>query len=475
VKQLSFAKISCALFAICLAIAINSSAQTPTVLYNFVNSSPTAPLVQGADGNFYGTMAGGNIGFEGNVYKLTPSGTYTSLFDFCSDGCSDGQFPFGPLLLATNGYFYGTTEEGGTALEGNVYKITASGTETSIYSFCTTPSCSDGASPSGPLIQVGTGDIYGVTPGTIFRISLGGTLTTFYNFCPIPSYCNSNSPFYPSGLLLGKDGNFYGVAGSGGTSTDGIVFKLTPSGKLTTLHNFDGTDGQNPVGPLVQAANGELYGVTFAGGTGTASECEEIGSCGTIFRISTSGTFTTLHNFDGTDGSNPYAPLILATDGNLYGTTGFGGNNASDAGTIFEITPAGAFTSVYDFCSQTYCLDGANSRTPLFQATNGTIYGTTGQGGTQTNGVFFSLSSLSPFVETIPSLGKVATKVTILGNGLTGATSVTFNGVSAAFTVVSDTEITTTVPYRRDHGGGASVHSNSHARQQRGVHSERIS
>jgi uncharacterized repeat protein (TIGR03803 family) len=349
--------------------------------------------------------------------------------------------------LATNGYFYGTTEQGGTALEGNVFKITADGTETNIYSFCTTPTCSDGSSPSGPLIQVGTGDIYGTTPGTIFRTGLAGTLTTFYNFCPIPSNCNSNAPFYPSGLLLGKDGNFYGVAGSGGTGTDGIVFKLTPSGVLTTLHNFSGADGITPVGPLVQASNGELYGVTFSGGTGTASECPEIGSCGTIFRISTSGTFKTIHNFDGTDGANPYANLMLATDGNLYGTTGFGGNNGSQAGTIFKITPSGTFTSVYNFCSQTFCLDGANSRTPLFQSTNGTLYGTTGQGGTQTNGVFFSLSpSLTPFVETIPNLGKVATKVTILGNGLTGTTSVAFHGVSAAFTVISDTEITTTVP-----------------------------
>jgi uncharacterized repeat protein (TIGR03803 family) len=137
---------------------------------------------------------------------------------------------------------------------------------------------------------------------------------------------------------------------------------------------------------------------------------------------------------------------MLASDGNIYGTTGFGGNNESNAGTIFKITPFGTFTSVYNFCSQTDCLDGANSRTPLFQATNGTIYGTTGAGGTQTNGVFFSFSSLTPFVEPIPTLGKMATKVTMLGNGLTGTTSLTFNGVSPSFTVVSDTEITTTVP-----------------------------
>jgi uncharacterized repeat protein (TIGR03803 family) len=442
-KKLNFATAICMSFVIYFALAINLHSQTLTVLYNFDGSSPTAALIQGTDGNFYSTMAGGEIGFEGNVYKLTPSGTYTSLYTFC---CQNGQFPFGPLLLATNGYFYGTTQQGGTAFEGNIYKITAGGTETSLYSFCTTD-CSDGASPGGQLIQVGSGGIYGATTSTIFKITLAGMLTTLYNFCPTPTSCNKTGPPAPSGLVLGQDGNFYGVTGAGGTSNLGTVFKLTPSGTLTTLHNFSGSDGANPVGPLVQGRGGFLYGVTFDGGTGTASECAEVGSCGTIFRISPSGAFTTLHDFDGTDGANPYAWLILATDGNLYGTTGFGGGNGTNSGTIFQISQAGKFTNLYNFCSQTFCLDGVYSRTPLLQDTNGTLYGTAGQGGTQTDGTFFSFSmGLGPFVETIPTTGKIGTPVAILGNGLTGATSVTFNGTTAAFTVVSDTEITATVP-----------------------------
>jgi uncharacterized repeat protein (TIGR03803 family) len=436
-QKLSLMKASCSLIVICLALAIHAPAQTFTVLYNFDGSAPTAGLIQGTDGSFYSTLAGGEIGFEGNVYKLTPSGTYTSLFTFCSGACQNGQFPFAPLLLATNGYFYGTTEQGGTAFEGNVFKITAGGTETSLYSFCTTD-CSDGASPSGPLIQVGSGGIYGATTSTIFKITLAGELTTLYNFNGAPS---------PSGLVLGQDGNFYGVTGAGGTDNLGTVFKLTPSGTLTTLHNFTGSDGGNPVGPLVQGRGGFLYGVTFDGGTGTASECAEIGSCGTIFRISPSGAFTTLHNFDGTDGANPYAWLILATDGNFYGTTGFGGGNGTNSGTIFQITQGGKFTNLYNFCSQDFCLDGVYSRTPLLQATNGTLYGTAGQGGTQTNGTFFSFSmGLGPFVETLPTTGKVGAHVAILGNDLTGTTSVTFNGTAAAFAVVSDTEITATIP-----------------------------
>jgi uncharacterized repeat protein (TIGR03803 family) len=128
-KKLNFATAFCMSFVIYFALAINLHAQTLTVLYNFDGSSPTAALIQGTDSNFYSTLAGGEIGFEGNVYKLTPSGTYTSLYTFC---CQNGQFPFGPLLLATNGYFYGTTQQGGTAFEGNIYKITAGGTETSL-------------------------------------------------------------------------------------------------------------------------------------------------------------------------------------------------------------------------------------------------------------------------------------------------------------------------------------------------------
>jgi uncharacterized repeat protein (TIGR03803 family) len=446
-KKLNLMKASCILFTICIALAISLSAQTLTTLANFAGGNgfgPAAGLVQGADGNFYGITTEPGIGSEGNVYSVTPSGTLTNLFNFCSNSCQDGQSPYAPLVLATNGYFYGTTQQGGTALEGNVYKITAGGTESNVYSFCTT-NCDDGSSPSGPLIQVGSGGLYGTTTSTILKITLAGALITLYNFCP--TNCTQNGPPYPSGLVLGDDGNFYGVTSKGGTNNDGTVFKMTPAGTLTTLHSFDGSDGANPAGTLVQGRGGYIYGVTFAGGRGTATECAEVGSCGTIFKITTSGSFTTLHNFRGTDGANPYFGLILATDGNLYGTTGFAGGNSTNAGTIFQISPGGRLTALYNFCSQTFCLDGVGPRAPLLQATNGSFYGTTNQGGTQTDGTVFSLSmGLGPFVETIPTSGKVAAQVTILGNALTGTTSVTFNGTTAAFTVVSDTEITATVP-----------------------------
>ena len=440
-KKLNFAKASCLLFGLCLALAIHAPAQTFTVLQNFPNSAPTAGLIQGLDGNFYSTLAGGEIGFQGNVYQMTPSGTYTVVLGFSG---SSGDFPYAPLVLASNGFFYGSTAQGGPALEGNIYKMTANGRLTSLYSFCMTD-CSDGSNPEVPLVQLGNGDLYGATNSTIFKITLAGTLTTLYNFCP-GTTCTGGPP-NPSGLTLGSDGNFYGVTSAGGTSKDGTVFKMTPSGTLTTLYTFSGTDGANPIGPLVQYSDGSLYGMTYSGGTGVSRACSAAGSCGTIFKITTAGALTTLHEFGGTDGANPNAGLILASDGNFYGTTGYGGNNPTNAGTAFVVSPTGALKTIYDFCSQAFCLDGGNPRTPLTQGTNGMLYGTAHEGGTQTNGTFFSLSrGLTPYVMTTPAVGNVGTKVIILGNNLTGTTAVTFHGAAAAFTVVSDTELTATVP-----------------------------
>jgi len=244
-----------------------------------------------------------------------------------------------------------------------------------------------------------------------------------------------------AGLVQAADGNLYGTTFYGGAYGIGTVFKITPGGTLTTLHSFDGTDGGNPEAGLVQASNGNLYGTTFYGG-----------DYGTVFEITPGGALTTLHSFAGypTEGSNPGAALVQATDGNLYGTTMDGGANNScnvdgvvGCGTIFEITPEGTLITLHN-------LDGTDGEFPqggLVQHTNGTLYGTTNQGGANGDGTVFSLSiGLGPFVETAPTSGPVGTSVIILGTNLTGATSADFNGTAAPFTVVSSTEITTTVP-----------------------------
>jgi uncharacterized repeat protein (TIGR03803 family) len=216
------------------------------------------------------------------------------------------------------------------------------------------------------------------------------------------------------------------------------------------LHGFDQTDGVDPYAGLVQGTDGNLYGTTYGGGTG--SPCNLGGGCGTAFKITPSGTLTTLHSFDQTEGANPEAGLVQATDGNLYGTTYDGGTGRScnlggGCGTVFKIATSGTLTTLYSFCSQSNCADGYDSVAALVQDTNGKFYGTTLYGGTNGAGAFFSLSvGLGPFVEANPTSGKAGMAVKILGTDLTGATSVTFNGTAATFTVKSRSLITTTVP-----------------------------
>jgi uncharacterized repeat protein (TIGR03803 family) len=196
-----------------------------------------------------------------------------------------------------------------------------------------------------------------------------------------------------------------------------------------------------PSAGLVQATNGDFYGTTAGGGA-----CS---TCGTVFKITPSGTLTTLYSFCSQsgcmDGESPFAGLVEGTDGDFYGTTQEGG--AAGYGTIFKITPSGTLTSLYSFCVQPGCPDGASPSAALVQGTDGNFYGTTAHGGSSTAGTVFSLSmGLGPFVKTQTTSGGVGAVVKILGTGLTGATRVTFNGVVAAFEVVSSSLIATTVP-----------------------------
>ncbi len=165
----------------------------------------------------------------------------------------------------------------------------------------------------------------------VFTITPTGALTTLYSFC-LQSGCSDGA--YPyAGLVLASDGNFYGTTTGGGTNYDGTVFKITTSGTLTTVHSFDGTDGSVPYAGLVQAIDGNFYGTTYNGGDG--NDCNN--GCGTIFKITLSGTVTTLHNFDGADGELPYGGLMQAPSGFLYGTTSAGGSYGD--GTVFRLLP----------------------------------------------------------------------------------------------------------------------------------------
>ncbi len=463
--QESWCTRACSALLLCVATAFALQAQTFRKLHNFDytgGAEPMAALLQGTDGNLYGTTyEGGANGYTGTVFKITIGGTLTTLYSFCSQSnCGDGQWPYGALIQGIDGNFYGTTAYGGASnFYGTVFKITPSGTLTTLHSFDN----SEGGYPLAGLLQTADGNLYGTTSdygpngdGTVFKITPSGALTTLYSFCSQPGCTDGRDPY--AALVLGGDGNLYGTTVSGGAagfcaSSDGCgtVFKITPSGTLTTLHSFEGTDGAAPFAGLIQAPDGNLYGVAAYGGTNNACPT----GCGTIFTITPGGTLTTLYNFcsqDGcTDGYLPYAGLTLGNDGNLYGSTEYGGDDG--AGTAFKITPGGMRTTLYNFCSQSNCTDGGVPVAALIQDTNGKLYGTTPFGGAGFScapyacGTVFSLSaSLRPFVETEPASAKIDRPIDVLGTNLNGATSVTFNGTAATFTVVSSSLITTAVP-----------------------------
>ena len=388
--------------------------------------------------------------------------TFTTLHSFDS---TDGANPGVVLIQATNGALYGTASSFGANGAGTVFKMTPGGTLTTVYNFCSESGCMDGVLPEAGLLQATSGDFYGTTNGgglgygTVFKITPGGTLTTLYSFCSQSGCADGANPF--AGLVQGANGDFYGTARNGGANSGGTVFEITPSGTLTTLYSFCSqggcADGEFPDAGLVQAINGDFYGTTVQGGANPSSYA---GGSGTVFKMTPSGILTTLYSFCSqsgcSDGELPIAGLVQATDGSFYGTTAYGGANegggGSSAGTVFKITPMGALTTLYNFCSQSACVDGSYPVAALVQATNGDFYGTTFFGGTSATcylgcGTVFDLSvGLGPFVVTQPTSGKVGMPVKILGTNLTGATSVTFNGTAAVFQVLSSSEIKASVP-----------------------------
>ena len=367
-----------------------------------------AGLAQGRDGNFYGTTDYGgtstNCGIGvgcGTVFRISPSGIYTTLHSFAGYP-TDGGTPIGKGLLVqgTDGNFYGTTRYGGTSANcgvgvgcGTVFRISPSGTYTTLHSFAGYPT--DGGTPFAGLVQGSDGTFYGTTYGgganglgSVFRISPSGTHTTLYSFGNSPD--DGDTSF--SWLVQGSDGNLYGTTDDGGTNGLGTVFRISPSGTYTTLYSFGNSpaDGSDVQAGLVQGSDGNFYGVAGGGGT---NSCD----CGAVFRISPSGTYTTLYSFGSspTDGVNAWAGIVQGSDGNFYGVADSGGTSTNcgvgvGCGTLFRISPSGTYATLYSFGSSS--TDGQTPRGLLVQGSDGSFYGTTAYGGTNNIGTVFRSS-----------------------------------------------------------------------------------
>ena len=376
-------------------------------------SEPWGGLVQGRDGSFYGTTSFGGAYGSGTVFRMTPTGTLTTLHSFGPD--SDGAVPQAGLTLGTDGLLYGTTRDA-PPYRGTVFKITTNGVLTTLVRF----NGNDGASPwNGALVQGSDGSFFGMTSqggntntypfgyGTVFMITQNGLFTTLHFF----DHTTGDTPY--GGLAEGVNGNFYGTTSSGGRLLGGTVFKLTPSGLHTELASFSyrGTNGLDPFSALLQGRDGDFYGTTTQGGASYGDPTSVNGEgFGTVFKITTGGELTTLFSFHGTNGAYPYASLTEGVDGNFYGVTLSGGaftnqlfpgsGGYAGYGTAFRITTNGVFTSLTSFAGT----NGAEVLGNLTLGKDGHFYGTTIRGGAYDLGTVFRLDvSSAPTITCPPS------------------------------------------------------------------------
>jgi len=357
---------------------------TLSTLYSFSGAadggSPNG-LMQGTNGNFYGTTLTGGLDSSGTIFQVTPAGVLRTLY-FFDNGGTNGFNPTSALVQGPDGYLYGTTENGGANGWGIIFKTTTNGNLETVTTFLN----ANGASPDQTMTLGADGNFYGTTSagstngdGEIFQLMTNGSLNVLASF-------NSLNGLNPSKLTQGDDGDLYGTTFDGGINGVGSIFKVATNGALTSLFDFSVTNGGFlPSAGLTQIPNGTFYGTTYEGGAF---------GYGTVFTLSPAGVVTSVYSFTGgNDGGHPEGDLLQASDGNLYGTTVDGG--AYNQGAVFRMAPGNAPVTLASFDG----FNGANPETPLLQAADGSFYGTTKSGGVDDSGVIFEVSVNSPTVQ----------------------------------------------------------------------------
>jgi uncharacterized repeat protein (TIGR03803 family) len=395
------------IFVLLVALALvaqPANAQTETVLYNFCSASnctdgadPGGGLIADLAGNLYGTTGTGGAAGGGVVFELTPAGDESVLYSFHNGFPDDGYSPGGPLTMDEQGNLYGTTEQGGAHSlhvargDGIAYKVSPDGTETILYNFGAYST--DGIQPYSGMVLDANGNLYGTTyiggvytAGTIFRLTPGGMETVLHNFAN-----DDTDGGWPRGtLIMDESGNLYGTTTSGGSVRGGgTVFELTAEGTYQTLHRFGGAgDGDSPLAGVTFDSQGNLYGTTYGGGSGGA-----LGE-GTVFELTpgSNGSWqeTILYSFTAQAGScqNPFSNVVFDSNGNLYGTTFNGGTKGPGWGCAYELSPSGKLTILHAFG------EGADGASPLGNVvfSQGNLYGTTSAGGGNLEGTAFKIT-----------------------------------------------------------------------------------
>ena len=410
-----------------LVLPTGSTAATVQPVYVFTGGATgdgsTATLAVDAAGDLFGTFPDSGTYGHGLIFELVPTTTttpYTYTFDsFYSFQPPEGTAPTAQMTLGADGNFYGTTQSNGTGLDGTVYVYNPkTGVTSTLHNFTGQgTTATDGSTPLGRLVEATPGVFYGTTSaggtgneGTIYRLNtatdaatgaITGTVILLYSFTT-----STTSGFGPqAGLTLAADGNYYGTANRGGTSSDGTIFQFNPTTlAVIPVANFNGTNGSQPVAGLILAKDGTLYGTTSQGGTFANSNDDDEADGGTVFRFDPAASaLTTLVNFNGTDGTEPISALLQGADGFLYGTTSAGGANG--LGTVFQVDPAtGLFTTLVNLNPAT----GASPQGALVQTGDGNFYGATAADGTSGHGTVFQFNPNTGAVVSVFNFGGIA-------------------------------------------------------------------